>query len=164
MKEVAKVKTAQKVFPPPCGDLPRTGNAPLVWGRQSPAQTEGHISPYLRRLLKENPMAQVTFQRITCHETQEEFSDEPYLLYNGERLTREFSDVDEGETRTINAVRDLDGEAEVALFEADSWPDNDDAMARFTISESEAGLGQRVREIGSGGHGNPRYSLFYVVE
>jgi hypothetical protein len=105
-------------------------------------------------------MAQVTFQRITCHDTQEEFSDEPYLLYNGERLTREFSDVDEGETRTINAVRELVGEAEVALFEAD-WPDGDDPLARITISESEAGQGQRVREMNGD---RARYTLFYVVE
>jgi hypothetical protein len=105
-------------------------------------------------------MAQVTFQRLTCHDTQEQFSDEPYLLYNGERLTREFSDVDEGETRTINVVRELNGQAQVALFEAD-WPDADDHIDSITISESEAGLGERQAPMTSRG---THYTLFYVVE
>lgn len=105
-------------------------------------------------------MALVTFQRITCHDTQETFSDEPYLLFNGERFTREFSDVDEGESRTINVVRELFGEAEVALFEGDS-PDADDPLARITISESEAGQGQRFQQMNGDG---ARYTLFYFVE
>lgn len=105
-------------------------------------------------------MAQVTFQRLTCRRNQEFFSDEPYLNYNGERLAGPFGDVDEGESRQINRVRDLSGEALVELFESDS-PDDDDFLASITIFESEAGEGQKARRMRGGG---ARYTLFYVVE
>ena len=104
-------------------------------------------------------MALVTFQRITCRETQEWFSDEPYLLYNGLPLAGPFSDVDEGESRNINKLRTLSGQATVDLFESDS-PDADDFLASIMISESEAGQGQQARELKGDG---ARYTLFYVV-
>jgi hypothetical protein len=104
-------------------------------------------------------MAQVNFQRIVCRDTQEWFSDEPYLLYNGLPLAGPFSGVDEGEKRNINKVRNLSGEATVELFESDS-PDADDFLASITISESEAGQGQRARALNGDG---ARYTLFYVV-
>jgi hypothetical protein len=75
-------------------------------------------------------MAQVTFQRLTCEDTQEFFSDEPYLLYNGQLLAGPFSDVDEGESREINKVRNLSGQARVQLFESD-FPDDDDFLSRI---------------------------------
>ncbi len=78
-------------------------------------------------------MAQVKFHRITCQDNQEFFSDEPYLLYNGERLAGPFGDVDEGESRNINRVRDLSGEALVELFESD-FPDDDDFLASIKIA------------------------------
>jgi hypothetical protein len=105
-------------------------------------------------------MARVTFQRLTCEDVQERASDEPYLLYNGRPLAGPFGDVDEGESREINKVRDLSGEALVQLFEED-WPDADDFLSRIRIYESEAGQGQRSQPMH--GHG-AEYTLFYVVE
>lgn len=105
-------------------------------------------------------MAQVTFFRITCQDTQEVFSDEPYLLYNGRLLRGPFSDVDEGESREINRVRNISGQALVELFESDS-PDADDFLADHRIFESEAGEGEKAAPMRSNG---VSYTLFYVVE
>jgi hypothetical protein len=103
--------------------------------------------------------ALVEFQNITCQATQEVFSDEPYLLYNGQLLMPEQSDVDEGESRTIAVFKLLEGEARVDLFESDS-PDADDFLARITILESEVGQGQRFQEMKGDG---AAYTLFYKV-
>jgi hypothetical protein len=105
-------------------------------------------------------MALVEFLRISCQNTQDSFSDEPYLLYNGELLMPEKSDVDEGETRTINVIKRLEGKARVELYEADGPFDDDDFLDSVTIFESEAGQGQRIQEMkGSGA----AYTLFYQV-
>jgi hypothetical protein len=105
-------------------------------------------------------MALVTFHRITCRDTQEIFSDEPYLLYNGLPLAGPFNDVDEGESRDINVVRNLQGEALVELFESD-FPDGDDFLASITILEDEAGQGLQIRAMKGDG---ARYTLYYEVE
>jgi hypothetical protein len=105
-------------------------------------------------------VARVTFQRITCRDTQETFSDEPYLHYNGQHLAGPFSDVDEGEGRNINLVRDLVGTGLVELFESDG-PDADDFLAAFEIFEGEAGQGQKAGALKGDG---ARYTLFYFVE
>jgi hypothetical protein len=102
--------------------------------------------------------ANVFFNRITCRDTQEFFSDEPYLLFNGSRLAGPFSDVDEGESRDINQRRTFTGQALVELFESDS-PDGDDFLASITIEEGEQG--PQIREMKGDG---ARYTLFYSVD
>jgi hypothetical protein len=105
-------------------------------------------------------MALVEFLRISCQNTQERLSDEPYLLYNGELLMSEKSDVDEGESRAIDVIKRFEGAARVELYEADGPFDGDDFLASVTILESEAGQGQRFQEMNGDG---AAYTLFYQV-
>lgn len=107
-------------------------------------------------------MALVEFQRITCQNTNDSASDEPYLLYNGQLLMPEQGDVDPGDNRTINVFKLLEGEARVDLWDADGeLPlDNDDFLDSVTISESEVGQGQKIQEMKGNG---AAYTLFYKV-
>ena len=86
--------------------------------------------------------ANVFFSKITCRDTQEFFSDEPYLLFDGSHLAGPFSDVDEGESRVINQRRSFTGQGLVELFESDS-PDAVDFLASITILEEEGNKGRR---------------------
>ena len=104
--------------------------------------------------------ATVFFNRIACRDTQEFFSDEPYLLFNGSHLAGPFSDVDEGESRQINQRRTFTGQALVELFESDS-PDGDDFLASITILEEEGEQGPQIREMKGDG---ARYILYYSVD
>jgi hypothetical protein len=93
-------------------------------------------------------VARVTFQKLLSEKSQETFGDEPYLVYNGEKITR-----------NINVVRDVIGSGRVVLFESDLA--RDDVMAAFTIFESQAGQGQQTQRMNGNG---ARYTLSYVVE
>jgi hypothetical protein len=106
--------------------------------------------------------ALVEFQRITCQDQNDFASDEPYLLYNGQLLMPEQGDVDPGDSRTIDVIKTLEGEARVDLWDADgAFPfDDHDFLASVTISESEVGQGQKIQKMKGNG---AAYTLFYRV-
>ena len=113
----------------------------------------------VRPNLKEKQMTDVHFLKINCRDTQETFSDEPYLRVNGELIAGPWGSFDEGETRNIDVSRNFTGQRLVELFESDS-DSGDDFIAAFTIFDSEVGQGVTPGALrGNGGS----YTLFYEV-
>ena len=62
-------------------------------------------------------MAVVHFLRMNCRDTQETFSDEPYLKFDGRHVGGPWGDFDEGETQNIDASFTFNGRGLVELFD-----------------------------------------------
>lgn len=86
--------------------------------------------------------------------------DDPYINVNGTRLWGE-GDFSGRQSVYINRGIGFTGSATVALYDAD-WPDDDDLIGRFTVSETETTSFNQFRMKRLSGAGSV-YNLYYKV-
>jgi hypothetical protein len=88
-------------------------------------------------------MATLTVEEIECVRKQDALlgPDEVRIDFDGSRLAGPLS-MRRNDVITVNASRSFTGSADIVLVEEDPG-DNDDVLGRRTVSDAEAGLGQR---------------------
>jgi hypothetical protein len=114
------------------------------------------------RLRKDTKMtAALKLISIECVNDNEWFGDEPFLNFNGGKIWS--GGMGTGDTKSLAGMDPIvfNGAADVSLFEEDLgfWPDQDDYLGSFTVTEAQASDGVFAIDFTADGH----YRVFVDV-
>lgn len=98
---------------------------------------------------------------LACQLTEDSGNDEVYINYNGGRVYggNDGVSIAQGQTRAVEVWQFLSGEGTMSLHDED-WPDSDDWLGSWRVTEGEAGQGIRVATLSGD---DARYTLRYEV-
>jgi hypothetical protein len=98
---------------------------------------------------------------LVCQQTEDSTgADEPYLLFNGDRIWGNGS-LNDRQSAYVGKIGDSSGTAEIELFDADAgWFDDDDFLGRVTVTEEQIGQGLQIGRFTEDG---ASYRLYYTV-
>lgn len=98
---------------------------------------------------------------LACQRTEDSGNDEVYINYNGGRIYGgdDGESIAQGQTRTVEGWHFLSGEGTLSLHDED-WPDSDDWLGSWRVTEGEVGQGIRVATFDMD---DAHYTLRYEV-